>query len=716
MDLKINKSSTLTIILMMICFNSFGQAPDIEWQNTIGGNEFDACKGIVETPDGYFLGSLSYSGISGDKTDVSNGLSDYWLLKLNKEGVIQWQNSYGGDGYDHLYTLGYCNDGGLILGGSSSSTISGDKTVSSLGQDYWLIKIDSIGNIQWQNSIGGSGSEQPYSVFQTSDGGFIIGGDSYSGISGDKTQASRGDNDYWVVKTDASGNIEWDKTFGGSSVDFLHGIAQAADGGYFLCGESYSVISGDKTENKMGLNDIWIIKLNAFGVQEWQNTIGGNKDDYGASVVATVDNGCVIGGHSGSSMYGDKTEANHGPVGTYDFWILKLDEFGNIEWQNTIGGSGDEYLHVISKTADSGFILGGSSTSGISGDKTEAGFGESDYWIVKLDAAGLLIWDKTIGGNESEGVRAMIETSDYGFMVCGNSESIISGDKTEVCIGEDDNWILKLEGICEAVVELCNTLDDNCNGLIDDDINYIINISAAGSTSFCQGNSVILSATTTGPNFQWKKNGTNIPGATSTTYNVTTKGNYSCVTTSACDTVESTPIFVNVIKNPNASISAGGPTTFCAGGSVILTEVAVAGCTYQWYKGATPIAGATALTYTATTSGNYKCRVTKAATGCYKNSNAIAVSVPCREEDPTNNSIINVYPNPATSSVFISINQLTNCNSQLTIADCTGKIITSFENVSSSSEIDISFYPVGMYFITIRVNDEIETVKFMKIN
>jgi len=207
-----------------------------------------------------------------------------------------------------------------------------------------------------------------------------------------------------------------------------------------------------------------------------------------------------------------------------------------------------------------------------------------------------------------------------------------------------------------------------------------------------------------------------MPGATSATYNVTTKGNYSCVTTSACDTVESTPIFVNVIKNPNASISAGGPTTFCAGGSVALTEVAVAGCTYQWYKGATPIAGATSLTYTATTSGNYKCRVTKAATGCYKNSNAIAVSVPCREEDPTNNSIINVYPNPATSSVFISINQLTNCNSQLTIADCTGKIITSFENVSSSSEIDISFYPVGMYFITIRVNDEIETVKFMKIN
>ncbi|MEI2674910.1 MAG: hypothetical protein V9F05_12790 [Chitinophagaceae bacterium] len=143
--------------------------------------------------------------------------------------------------------------------------------------------------------------------------------------------------------------------------------------------------------------------------------------------------------------------------------------------------------------------------SGISGDKTEAGFGESDYWIVKLDAAGLLIWDKTIGGNESEGVRAMIETSDYGFMVCGNSEFIISGDKTEVCIGEDDNWILKLEGICEPVVELCNTLDDNCNGLIDDDINYIINISAAGSTSFCQGNSVILSATTTRSKFPMEK-------------------------------------------------------------------------------------------------------------------------------------------------------------------------------------------------------------------
>ena len=286
--------------------------------------------------------------------------------------------------------------------------------------------------------------------------------------------------------------------------------------------------------------------------------------------------------------------------------------------------------------------------------------------------------------------------------------------------GETDEGaaFIYYSSICTPSPELCNTLDDNCNGLIDDAITETISITAGGLISFCQGGSVLLTATYSGATAQWKKNGATIPGATSATYNVTTKGNYSCVTTSACDTTESTPIFVNVIKNPNASISAGGPTTFCTGGSVVLTEAAVAGCTYQWYKGATPIVGATALTYTATTSGNYKCRVTKAATGCYKNSNAIAVSVPCKEGLPagevgemTTNEI-QVYPNPANEIIFIQSNNTYEKNIQ--IIDAIGQIVMAEKTQLDILQFNIADLPAGVYVVQVNERNKSTTINFIK--
>jgi hypothetical protein len=310
----------------------------------------------------------------------------------------------------------------------------------------------------------------------------------------------------------------------------------------------------------------------------------------------------------------------------------------------------------------------------------------------------------------------IIELNDQSFAVLVQAYSN-DGD-VSFNHGSMDYWLVKLFPECLPSPELCNSLDDNCNGLIDDGITETISISAGGPITFCQGGSVLLTATYSGASVQWKKNGTNIPGATSATYNVTTKGNYSCVTTSACDTVESTPIFVNVIKNPNASISAGGPTTFCAGGSVVLTEVAVAGCTYQWYKGATPIAGATSLTYTATTSGNYKCRVTKAATGCFKNSNAIAVSVPCREGLPAGEAgemianEINVYPNPATTFITIETNE--SDIESVTLYDALGRLINNVSSQENSVIINVANLSAGIYFVKIKTSNAFSITTFVK--
>ncbi|MBK9319039.1 MAG: T9SS C-terminal target domain-containing protein, partial [Bacteroidetes bacterium] len=157
---------------------------------------------------------------------------------------------------DRLHSISQTIDGGFILGGISNSNLSGDKIENCLGSyDYWIVKTDSIGSIQWQNTIGGNGLDALTAIRQTADGGYIIGGWSISNISGDKSETCLGSEDYWVVKTDAMGNIQWENTIMGAYIDDLTSIFQITDGGYILGGSSYSNISGDKTENSLGGGD-----------------------------------------------------------------------------------------------------------------------------------------------------------------------------------------------------------------------------------------------------------------------------------------------------------------------------------------------------------------------------------------------------------------------------------------------------------------------------
>ena len=374
----------IAVLLWQAAGTSFAQAPAIEWQNTIGGNNADKLRSLIQTSDGgYLLGGYSASGISGDKTEASLIYFDYWIVKLDAFGSIEWQNTIGGSNEDVLNSVIQTTDGGYLLGGYSESGISGDKTEAWLGgADYWVVKLDDTGNIEWQNTIGGSNTDIIYSVIQTLDGGYLLGGYSSSGISVDKTEANLGGADYWVVKLDATGNIEWQNTIGGSSFDYLYSVIQTSDGGYLLGGGSASGISGDKTEASLGISyDYWVVKLDASGNIELQNTIGGSALDYLHSVIQTSDSGYLLGGYSASGISGDKTEAS---LGATDYWVVKLDATGNIEWQNTIGGSSDDYLYSVIQNSDGDYLLAGYSYSGVSGDKTEANLGDADYWVIKL--------------------------------------------------------------------------------------------------------------------------------------------------------------------------------------------------------------------------------------------------------------------------------------------------------------------------------------------
>mgnify|MGYP000586726033 CR=1 FL=1 len=436
------KTSITFFALLLGVFSAFSQDPAIIWQNTIGGSDGDFSTVFEATTDGgYILGGYSTSNISGDKIENSNGQIDIWIVKIDASGSIMWQNTIGGTGDDFLISLKQTSDGGYIIGAGSDSNISGDKTENSRGGlDYWILKLDTSGNITWQKTYGGSQPEFDAYIVETADGGYFVGGYSDSDVSGDKTDPTNGQRDYWALKLDSSGNIVWQNSIGGSLIDRSQAAYQTSDGGYIIGGFSTSGISGDKTEVNQGGTDYWIVKLNSDGTIQWQNTIGGNDSDTFRDMIQTADGGYLVAGYSKSNISGDKTENSQGD---FDSWILKLDSSGNIVWQNTIGGSGIDYPRDIKQLADGTYMIASWSNSNISGDKTENSNGGYDYWLLRLNASGNIISQNSIGGAGDESGTYVIENNDGTFAMFCSSDSNISGDKNTNSKGLDDYWVFK---------------------------------------------------------------------------------------------------------------------------------------------------------------------------------------------------------------------------------------------------------------------------------
>ena len=449
-------------------FSSSAQnGPAKQWDKTFGGSNPDRLKALQQTSDGgYILGGESASGITGNKSQACQGANDYWVVKLDASGNKTWDKTFGGSDQDRFISIQQTSDGGYILGGSSGSGISVDKSQASKGgtYDYWVVKLDASGNKIWDKTIGGSNRDELNSLQQTSDGGYILGGSSDSGVSGDKNQICRGGYDYWVVKLDASGNKIWDKTFGGSAFDELYSLQQTSDGGYILGGSSDSGVSGDKSQGTKGGKDYWVVKLDANGNKTWDKTFGGSVGDELTSLQQTSNGGYILGGWSESGISGDKTQATQG---ISDYWVIKLDASGNKTWDKTFGGSVYEKLFSLQQTSDGGYMLGGMSHSSISGDKSQASQGYYDYWIVKVDASGNKMWDKTIGGSNGDALLDLRRTSDGGYILGGESNSPLSGDKSQPSQGGDDFWIVKLAadvtGIKEPETNFAVSISPNPN-------------------------------------------------------------------------------------------------------------------------------------------------------------------------------------------------------------------------------------------------------------
>jgi PKD repeat protein len=341
------------------------------WQKSFGGSSMESAGGCVDIGNGKLVIAGNTASSNGDIT-YNHGNFDTWLFCIDTTGTILWQRTYGGTQVDMCYSLNRSTDGGFVVAGGSYSN-DGDVNGNHGNEDFWVFKTDSIGNLLWQRSLGGSGLDVCYSMAPDGSTGFIACGTSNS--SNGNISLNHGGYDYWVVHLDGNGNLLWEKSLGGSLYESAFSIAAIPGGTMLVSGYSKSV-DGDVTDNK-GYSDYWAVNLDAAGNILLQRSFGGSAFDVVYSAIPTADGGFLLAGGTTSNDW--DVSANHGQE---DVWLTKTDSQLNIEWTRTYGGSANERPASVLQNADGGFTLAGytySNNGNVSGNH-----GGSDIWLVNL--------------------------------------------------------------------------------------------------------------------------------------------------------------------------------------------------------------------------------------------------------------------------------------------------------------------------------------------
>lgn len=440
------------LLLLAISHTALAQSPLVKaWDARYGGNNFEFLVSFEPTADGGFIaGVRSSSDSSGDKTQPNWGEEDYWIVKLDASGQKQWDKRFGGTDFDWFACVRQTPDGGYILGGGTSSLKSGDVTEDMrdgppyTAYDYWIVKTDAQGNKQWDRRYGGNNYDLFQSLDLTTDGGYILGGHSISDSSGEKTQPVRGGYDYWIVKVDATGNKQWDKRFGGYGHDQMGPVKQTQDGGYILGGTATSVGNGDISPTlPFGGSNYWVVKTDAQGNKEWDRLYGGTGSDGVFDIIQTPDHGYILCGGSNSAANGNKTQPNLDTISnTSDCWLVKTDAAGNKLWDRVYGGSDNEGQPSIIKTTDGGYIITCQSSSPAGFDKTENNTADRHAWVLKLDSAFNRQWDKTMLTDSGFLFGTFTAQSGNCYATAVSTNAQAGGYKTQTNRGQTDVWAI----------------------------------------------------------------------------------------------------------------------------------------------------------------------------------------------------------------------------------------------------------------------------------
>lgn len=433
----------ISLLSIFVAVQIIAQPPEIEWAKCYGSSGNDIARCIKQTTDGGFI-IAGQSNFNDGHVSGNKGNYDCWIVKTDSDGDIVWQRSLGGNNKDIANSIYQTADGGFIMAGATSS-LSGDVSFNFGNSDFWVVKLDTLGEIEWEKSLGGSNLDEAKSVMQTKDGGYIVAGSTHS--QDGYISVNHGKSDYWVVKLDTIGDVEWQRTYGGSETDEASSIQQTTDGGYIVAGSSRS--NDWEVENSHYNPDLWVLKLDSLGNIQWQINLGGDDIDKAHDVKQTPDGGFIIAGEI-ESITGD-IPGNHG---LSDCAVIKLNNSGSIEWKKALGGSNWDRCYCVEPTQNGGYILTGTTTS-YDGDLTEA-FGGYDVWIIELTQTGEIIWQKSLGGTGNDKAYGVIQTTDEGFVICGESNSM-TGDVSDN-LGNEDFWIVKLS---KSVTGVSSVLKNN---------------------------------------------------------------------------------------------------------------------------------------------------------------------------------------------------------------------------------------------------------------
>lgn len=409
----------------------------LQWQKTYGSSLNELGYTITKANDGtgfVFVGSAL--GNSGDITGHHGGIgADAWAVKINTLGNIDWQRCVGGTNGDYAYDIITTTDSAYVFAGTTKSN-DGDVTGGHGGQDVWVVKLDrSSGNIVWQKTFGGSADDVANSIVETTDGGFLVAGYANSN-DGDIPGNNHGGSDVWIIKLNSSGTMEWQKLYGGTAGESASAITiNSTVDGSFLIGATTSSTNGDVTGNHGG-NDCWLFKINGVGDLLWQKTYGGSQNDNCNAIVKTPDGGCILSGGSASND-GDVSGNNR----YADAWVVKIKPDGTIAWQKFFGGFDGDYASVRDIDASGNILLVGYTFSK-NGD-IPASKGGEDLWILRLDSNGNKLYSNVLGGRGGDMANDAVPTSDGGYITAGRSNST-SGDVSGNHGGEDV-WVVKFK-------------------------------------------------------------------------------------------------------------------------------------------------------------------------------------------------------------------------------------------------------------------------------
>ncbi len=421
------------IMVLTLLHQVHAQAPAIAWEKALGGTAKDEPTAISPTTDGgSVVAGVSYSD-DGDAED-NNGSGDVWVLKLDALGNVQWEKNYGGSGLDAARDVIQTSDGGYLITAFSESS-NGDVPMNLGFQDVWVLKLNSAGNLEWQTVRGGSVQEQPWSCSETVDG-YLIGGS--TGSNDNDVSGNHGSFDIWVFKLDLNGAFQWQRCYGGSASDVLTDAQALGDGGFILAGFSHST-DGD-VSHYSAYADYWVVRIDAVGDIVWENCYGGNSGDGAWSVDPTLDGGFLVCGETQSA---DGMVTNmHGNI---DIWVIKLDASGALEWERALGGTAIEIGGRAEQLPDGRCVVVGEAWS-TNGDLT-GNMGLADLWVVMLDATGDLIWQKNMGGSMWERGRDLAISTDGAILAAGvtsSNDGDVTGYHLPYQFDNSDFWVVKL--------------------------------------------------------------------------------------------------------------------------------------------------------------------------------------------------------------------------------------------------------------------------------